>query len=58
MPIPQKITKYLEKARVKYEPVKHKIVYTAHDKAATLRVPEKIVGKTLVMKFDRNVGLV
>ncbi len=58
MPIPKKITKYLEKAKVKYEPVKHKTVYTAHDKAATLRVPEKIVGKTLVMKFDRNVGLV
>lgn len=58
MAIPKKITKYLEKAKVKYEPIKHKTVYTAHDKAATLRVPEKIVGKTLVMKFDRNVGLV
>ncbi|MDP2864559.1 MAG: YbaK/EbsC family protein [bacterium] len=58
MAIPQKIIKFLEKNKVKYEPVKHKTVYTAHDKAATLRVPEKIVGKTLVMKFDRNVGLV
>ncbi len=58
MAIPQKVIKFLEKAKVKYEPVKHKTVYTAHDKAATLRVPEKIVGKTLVMKFDRNVGLV
>ncbi|XOB41873.1 MAG: aminoacyl-tRNA deacylase [Candidatus Nealsonbacteria bacterium] len=58
MAIPQKVIKFLEKAKVKYEPVKHKTVYTAHDKAATLRVPEKIVGKTLVMKFDRNVDLV
>jgi len=58
MPIPQKVIKFLEKAKVKYEPVKHKTVYTAHDKAATLRVPEKIIGKALVMKFDRNVGLV
>jgi len=58
MAIPQKIIKFLKKAKVKYEPVKHKTVYTAYDKAATLRVPEKIVGKILVMKFDRKVGLV
>ena len=58
MAIPQKIIKFLEKNKVKYEPIKHRTVYTAHDKAATLRVPEKIVGKTLVMKFDRNIGLV
>ena len=58
MPIPQKITKYLEKAKVKYEPVKHKTVYTARDKAATLRVPEKIVGKVLVVKFNGSFSLV
>ncbi len=58
MAIPQKVIKFLERAKVKYEPIEHKTVYTAHDKAATLRVLEKIVGKTLVMKFDRNVGLV
>ena len=58
MAIPQKIIKFLEKNKVKYEPIKHRTVYTAHDKAATLRVPEKIVGKTLIVKFDRNVGLV
>jgi len=58
MTIPQKVIKFLEKNKVKYEPIKHRTVYTARDKAATLRVPEKIVGKALVMKFDRNVGLV
>ena len=58
MAIPQKIIKFLEKAKVKYEPIEHRTVYTAYDKAATLRVPAKIVGKTLVIRFDRNVGLV
>jgi len=58
MAIPQKIIKFLEKAKVKYEPIGHRTVYTAYDKAATLRVPAKIVGKTLVIRFDRNVGLV
>lgn len=57
MVIPQKVVKYLDRAKVKYEPVKHKKVYTAYDKAATLRVPLKIVGKTLVVKLDRNLAL-
>jgi len=58
MPIPKKIIKFLEKAKVKYEPIEHRTVYTAYDKAATLRVPEKIVGKTLVIRMDKKVGLV
>ena len=57
MVIPQKVVKYLDRAKVKYEPVKHKKVYTAYDKAATLRVPLKIVGKTLVVKLDKNLAL-
>ena len=57
MAIPVKVLKFLEKAKVKYEPAKHKKVYTAYDKAATLRVPLKIVGKTLVVKLDRNLAL-
>ena len=71
--IPQKIIKYpsvakggdermfidfLEKAKVKYETIKHRTVYTAFDKAATLRIPQKIIGKTLVVKLDKNVAIV
>lgn len=52
MPIPQKVLKFLEKNKIKHEPVKHRTVYTAYDKATTLGVPEKIVGKTLVMKLN------
>ena len=58
MPIPQKIIKFLEKSEIKYEPIKHRTVYTAQDKAATLKVKPKIVGKTLVVKLDKNPALV
>jgi len=56
MPISQKLTKLLSK--VKYELVEHRTVYTAFDKAQTLKVPEKIVGKTLVVKINGDFGLV
>mgnify|MGYP000630866591 CR=1 FL=1 len=58
MAIPAKVQKFLDGAKVKYEPVEHRTVYTAYDKAATLKVPQKIVGKTLVMKLDKELGLV
>ncbi len=58
MAIPQKITKFLDKNKAKYEVLKHKTVYTAFDKAATLRVAPKIIGKTLVVKLDKNQALV
>jgi len=58
MAIPAKVQKFLDGAKIKYEPVEHRTVYTAYDKAATLRVPSKIVGKTLVMKLDKELGLV
>jgi len=56
MPIAKKLIKFLSK--IKYEPISHRTVYTAFDKAKTLRVPEKIVGKTLVVKMDGNFALV
>ena len=58
MAIPQKIIKFLDKSKIKYETIKHRTVYTAFDKAATLRVSQKIIGKTLVVKLDKNPALV
>jgi len=58
MPIPQKLIKFLEKNKVKYEPIRHRTVYTAFDKAATLKVPQKMVGKTLVIKLDKNPAII
>lgn len=52
MSIPKKLQKFLDNNKVKYDLIKHRIVYTAFDKAQTLRIPQKIVGKTLVVKFN------
>ena len=68
--IPGKIIKFLEKGKVKYEILKHRTVYTAFDKAKTLkrgplaggwrvgRSPEKMVGKTLILKTDGKLAMV
>ncbi len=58
MPIPKKLINFLDKSKAKYEILKHKTVYTAFDKAKTLRVKENIIGKTLVVKMDKNYALV
>jgi len=58
MAVPKKITNFLEKGNIKYETIEHKTVYTAYDKAATLKVHPKEIAKTLVVKLDRNVAFV
>ncbi len=58
MAIPKKITNFLDKNKAKYEVLKHRTVYTAFDKATTLRIAPKIIGKTLVVKLDKNQVLV
>jgi Ala-tRNA(Pro) deacylase len=57
MPIPQKLTKFFEKNKFKYIPAKHRTVYTAFDKAATLKVKPNMIGKTLVLKIDKNLAV-
>ena len=48
----------MDKNKIKYEVIDHKIVYTAHDKAATLHVKPEIVGKTMSVVFDgKNYAL-
>ena len=58
MAIPKKVIKYLDSAKIKYELVDHRTVYTAYDKAETLGIPQKTVGKTLVIKMDKELALV
>lgn len=58
MALPQKIKKFLDEKKAKYEILEHKTVFTAFDKAQTLKVPEKIIGKTLVMKVNGKLALV
>ena len=49
---------FLEKAKVKYELIEHRQVFTAQDKAATLKVKPNIIGKTLVLKIDKRISVV
>jgi Ala-tRNA(Pro) deacylase len=58
MAVPKKIINFLEKAKVKYKIIKHKTVFTAFDKSQTLKVPEKIVGKTLILKANNSLVFV
>jgi len=51
---PKKIINFLEKNKIKYELLSHRTVFTAHDKANTLRLPEKIIAKVLLIKADKE----
>lgn len=55
------IQKFLDAKKVKYDVIEHKTVYTAFDKAATLRVKPQEVGKTVVVSLngkDYALGLI
>lgn len=51
MPIVKNLEKLLKDAKAKYEIVKHKTVYTALDKANTLKIKPREVVKTVVLKL-------
>ncbi len=52
--ISKTIQKLLDSNKIKYEVIEHKTVYTAFDKAATLRAKPAEVGKTVVICFDNK----
>ncbi|MFH0852188.1 MAG: YbaK/EbsC family protein [bacterium] len=52
MPIPKSLLNFLDKNKVKYEIVKHRVVYTALDKAATLKLKPQEVAKSVVVSLD------
>lgn len=56
--IPAKLSIFLEKNKIKCELVEHRTVYTAYDKAATLKVRPNVIGKTLVLKIDKELAMV
>lgn len=58
MPISSKVINFLNKAKVKYEQIEHKKVFTAYDKAATLKVKPNVIGKSLALKADRDLAIV
>ncbi len=54
MPIPKNILNFLDKNKVKYQILKHRVVYTALDKAATLRLKPPQIAKTVVVNLDQK----
>lgn len=58
MAIPKKLLNYLEKNKIKVEPLSHRIVYTAYDLAQTLKADLREIVKTLVVRADKTYVLV
>lgn len=54
MAVPKRILNFLDKNKIKYEIIQHRIVYTAIDKAATLHLDAKQVIKTVAIKCDNK----
>ncbi len=54
MATPKKIMNFLEKSGVKFEEISHRKVYTATDKARTLKSKEDRVAKTVVIKVGKT----
>jgi prolyl-tRNA editing enzyme YbaK/EbsC (Cys-tRNA(Pro) deacylase) len=54
MSIPKSILNFLDKNKIKYEILKHRIVYTAYDKAATLGLKPQQVAKTVIVNLDKK----
>ena len=52
---------FLDKNKIKYELIEHRTVYTALDKAATLKVKPTMIGKTVIVCLDKKdcfIGLI
>lgn len=54
---PKKVEGFLAKVGAKYELVGHRTVYTAFDKAATLKVKPAQIAKVLVVKIDETLAM-
>ncbi|MDP3741233.1 MAG: YbaK/EbsC family protein [bacterium] len=48
----------LKKARVKFNKIEHKVVYTAHDAAKTTKKKLGEIAKVVLVKVDKNLALV
>jgi len=58
MAISKKILKFLDKSAIKYNILKHRTVYTAHDLAVTLKKKLDEVTKTIVVSTGKGHALV
>lgn len=58
MAIPKRLTTSLDTAKVKYDVVEHRKVYTAYDLAQTTKSKLAHVAKTLLVRADKDFVLV
>lgn len=54
---PQKLAKYLEKAKIKHKVLEHKTAYTAYDAAATMGKKLNEIAKSILVAVDKNYYL-
>ncbi len=52
------VTKFLDSAKIKYEILEHKLVYTAHDAAQTTKRKLSEIAKVVLVKADKNFVLI
>lgn len=57
MPLSKKLLSGFEKAKVPFEPIVHRVVFTAYDTAQTLRAKLTDVAKPLLLKADKSFAL-
>ena len=53
-----KVTKLLDKAKVKYKILEHKVVFTAHDVSATTKKKLSEIAKVVLVKVDKDFALI
>jgi Ala-tRNA(Pro) deacylase len=53
-----KVTKLLDAAKVKYNVIEHKVVYTAHDAAKTTKKKLSEIAKVVLVKADKDFVLI
>jgi Ala-tRNA(Pro) deacylase len=54
MKTPKKTINFLDKQKVDYQILEHRKVYTAIDKARTLKLKNNLIGKTVILTADRK----
>lgn len=54
MSLPVRLKNFLDKNKIKYQPIEHRKVFTAIDSAETQHLDPKLIVKTMVIKADNN----
>ena len=53
-----KVTKLLDRAKIKYKTLEHKVVFTAHDVGATTKKKLGEIAKVVLVKADKDFVLI